>query len=381
MNNPFLPFSRPSVSEKEIAAVGDVLRSGWLTTGAKTSEFEERFCCSCGAKHGVALGSATAGMHLLLTALNIGPGDEVITPSMTWVSTVNLIMLSGATPVFVDIDRHTLMTDAQQIESCISERTKLIIPVHFAGAPVDLEPIRQLAARRNISLVEDAAHAAGTTYRGQKIGQRGTVIFSFHPSKNITTGEGGMFCSDDPELVRTIRHLKFHGLGADAHDRRQQGRTPQAEVVQPGYKYNMTDISAALGLGQLERLDGFIKQRSLLARRYLDQLAGVDEILPLTIPDYSLRHSWHLLIIRLNPKRTTITRNQFMEGLKQRGIGTGIHFRPVHLHRYYRETLTVPPGSLENTEWNGKRLCSLPLFPSMTIQDVDRVVTAIKEIL
>jgi UDP-4-amino-4-deoxy-L-arabinose-oxoglutarate aminotransferase len=381
MRESFLPFSKPSISEEEIASVAQVLRSGWITTGPKTAEFEESFSRYCGAGGGVALCSATAGMHLLLKALGIGPGDEVITPSMTWVSTVNMIVLCGATPVFADIDRHNLMVTAEHIEPCITERTRLILPVHFAGAAADMDPIRRLCAGRSISLAEDAAHAVGTEYKKKKIGATGTAIFSFHPIKNITTGEGGMFCSDDPDLLDAIRRLKFHGLGVDAFDRKSQGRNPQAEVLEPGYKYNLTDIAAVLGLGQLKRLDDFIAKRAELAARYHELLAEVDEILPLAIPDYDMRHAWHLFIVRLDTERAGMSRNTFMEELKKKNIGTGIHFLAAHTQKYYRESRKDLHGTLPNTEWNSERICSLPLFPAMTNEDVDDVVQAVKEVL
>ena len=381
MRSTFLPFSKPAISELEIEAVAEVLRSGWITTGPKAAEFEEAFRGYCNAKGAVALCSATAGMHLLLAALGIGPGDEVITPSMTWVSTVNLVVLAGATPVFADIDRDTLMVSAETIEPLITDHTRLIIPVHFAGAAVDMEPLRQLAAAITIHLVEDAAHAAGTEYHGEKIGYRGTTIFSFHPIKNMTCGEGGMFCSDDPDLVERLRRLKFHGLGVDAYDRTMQGRAPQAEVLEPGFKYNLTDMAAALGLGQLGRLDAFIEKRSQLARRYQELLAGVDEILPLPMPSYPMRHAWHLFVVRLDIERAGMDRETFMAELKKRNIGTGIHFKAVHTQKYYRETLRLSEGALPATEWNSERICSLPLFPDMALEDVDSVVAAIKEVL
>ncbi len=357
------------------------MRSGWITTGAKALAFEHAFAEYCKAPGAVALSSATAGMHLLLVAMGIGLGDEVITPSLTWVSTVNLIRLLGATPIFADIDRDTLMVTRETVEPLITERTRAIIPVHFAGAVVDLEPLRQLAVARTIPLVEDAAHAAGSEYRGERIGQRGTTIFSFHPIKNLTCGEGGMFCSDDAELLEHIRRLKFHGLGVDAFDRTMQGRSPQAEVLEPGFKYNLTDMAAVLGLGQLERLDGFIEKRTQLAERYLELLAEVPEILPLGRPDYPMRHAWHLFIVRVNSKKMGMDRDRFMAALKERNIGTGIHFKAAHLQRYYRETMPQTKGSLVNTEWNSERLCSLPLFPDMRLEDVDEVVRAIKEVL
>lgn len=377
----FLPFSKPTISEPEIEAVAEVLRSGWITTGSKVAEFEEAFRGYCNAVGAVALSSATGGMHLLLVALGIGPGDEVITPSMTWVSTVNLIVLAGATPVFADIDRDTLMVSAETIEPLITDHTRLIIPVHYAGAPVDMDPLRRVASVKDIHLVEDAAHAAGTEYQGKKMGQQGSAIFSFHPIKNMTCGEGGMFCSDDAELVERIRRLKFHGLGVDAYDRTMQGRAPQAEVLEPGFKYNLTDMAAALGLGQLGRLDNFIEKRSHLACRYRELLADVDEILPLAVPSYPMRHAWHLFVVRLDTRRHGMDRDAFMAELKKRNIGTGIHFKAVHRQRYYRETLSLREGALPATEWNSDRICSLPLFPDMNLEDVDSVVAAIKEVL
>lgn len=377
----FLPFSRPSISEAEIAEVGAVLRSGWITTGPKTAQFEDAFRAYTGCGGAVAVASATGGMHVALAALGIGPGDEVITPSLTWVSTVNLIVLAGAVPVFVDIDRDTLLALPDAIREKITERTKAIIPVHYAGVPVDLEPLRQIAAEHGITLIEDAAHAAGTLYKGEQIGKTGTAIFSFHPIKNMTTGEGGMVCSDNAELVERVRRLKFHGLGVDAFDRQVQGRSPQAEVLEPGYKYNLTDIAAILGLGQLARLEEFIAQRTALAARYHELLAGVDEILPLGQPAYDFRHAWHLFIVRVDSERAGLTRDEFMAALKEYNIGTGLHFRAVHGQKYYTERMAMQPGALPNTEWNSDRICSLPLFPAMTPDDVAGVVEAIKDIL
>jgi UDP-4-amino-4-deoxy-L-arabinose-oxoglutarate aminotransferase len=378
--SPFLPFSRPSITPEDLTAVASVLESGWITTGSRCLEFEQRFAASVGARHAVALTSATAGMHLLLHAYGIGPGDEVVTPSMTWVSTINLIALTGATPVLVDIDRDTLMTTATHIDAALTDRTRLIIPVHYAGAALDLDPIRTLAAARGVPLIEDAAHAAGTEYRGQPIGRSGTSVFSFHPIKNLTTGEGGMVCTDSAELADRIRRLRFHGLGADAFQREAQGRSPHAEVLEPGFKYNLPDMNAALGLSQLARLAAMNQRRAALAAHYRERLAEVRGILPLALPEYPIRHAWHLFVVRVDPEHAGLDRDAFMERMKQRGIGTGVHFRAAHLHRYYK-THHVPPQPLPNTEWNSARVCSLPLFPDMTRADVDRVADAIHEIL
>lgn len=377
----FLPFSRPSISEAEIDAVGAVLRSGWITTGAKAAQFEEEFARYSNAPAAVAVASATGGMHVVLEALGIGPGDEVITPSLTWVSTVNLIALRGATPVFVDIERDTLLLNPDAVRAVVTDRTKAIVPVHYAGAPAALTRLREIAASAGVPLIEDAAHAAGTEYEGERIGARGTSIFSFHPIKNLTTGEGGMICSDDAALLDRVRRLKFHGLGVDAFDRQMQGRSPQAEVLEPGYKYNLTDIAAVLGLGQLSRLDSFIARRAHLARLYRELLQDVDEILPLGVPDYPHRHAWHLFIVRVNSAKAGLDRDGFMAALKERNIGSGLHFRAVHLQKYYLEKMGCRRGMLPQTEWNSDRICSLPLFPDMTDDDVHEVVTIIKAVL
>lgn len=381
MRTDFLPFSRPSISEEDIAAVAEVMRSGWITTGPWNSLFEQRICEYTGCQGAVALSSATAGMHVVLKALGIGPGDEVITPAMTWVSTVNLIVLAGATPIFVDVDRDTLMINASAVREKISERTRAIIPVHYAGAPADLTPLRGLAAQYDIPLIEDAAHAIGTSYHDEPIGRTGTAIFSFHPIKNITSGEGGMVCSADPALLARVRSLKFHGLGVDAYDRSGQGRSPQAQVFEPGYKYNLPDMLAVLGVKQLERVDGFNRRRRELAALYHEKLRDIEEITPLTVPEYPHLHSWHLFIVRVESKKKGFGRDQFMEGLKQRNIGTGLHFRAVHLQKYYREQMGMREGMLPHTEWNSERICSLPLFPDMSENDVADVTLAIKDCL
>lgn len=377
MDSNFLPFSRPSIGEEEIQAVNQVLRSGWITTGPKNQALEQRFAESIGCRHAIAVASATGGMHLALLALGIGPGDEVITPSQTWVSTANMICLLGATPVFVDVDRDTLMTDAARIEAAITPRTRAIIPVHYAGAAADMDPINALAQRHGIVVIEDAAHAAGTRYRGRPVGSQGTAIFSFHAIKNMTCAEGGMFVTDNDALADRVRMLKFHGLGVDAYDRLTHGRKPQAQVIEPGFKYNLTDINAAIALVQLERLEAINARRAELAAAYHERLSGLP-VEPLALPDYPQHHAWHLFILRIDAERCGIDRDGFMQALQQRGIGTGIHFIGSHLHSYYRQRF--PDVSLPETEWNSARLCSIPLFPDMTTGDLDRVVDAIETI-
>jgi UDP-4-amino-4-deoxy-L-arabinose-oxoglutarate aminotransferase len=373
----FLPFSRPSLGEEELAAVKAVFESGWITTGPKNAELEQAFCQLTGNQHAIAVSSATAGMHVTLLALNIQPGDEVITPSLTWVSTINIITLLGATPVMIDIDRDTLMVTPEQIEAAITPRTRAIIPVHYAGAPADIDAIRAIGERHGIAVIEDAAHAAGCYYKGQHVGQQGTAIFSFHAIKNMTCAEGGLIVTDDAELADRMRSLKFHGLGVDAYDRHTHGRKPQAEVIMPGFKYNLPDISAAIALVQLNKLAAINARRAEIAQRYLTELADTP-FLPLAQPEWSHQHAWHLFIIRADEATCGLSRDALMETLKAQDIGTGLHFRAAHTHKYYRER--YPQLSLPNTEWNSDRICSIPLFPDMRDEDVSRVIGALRHI-
>ncbi|KAJ9430208.1 UDP-4-amino-4-deoxy-L-arabinose-oxoglutarate aminotransferase [Candidatus Pantoea symbiotica] len=373
----FLPFSRPSLGEEELAAVKAVFESGWITTGPKNAELEEAFGQLTGNQHAIAVSSATAGMHVTLLALNIQPGDEVITPSLTWVSTINIITLLGATPIMIDIDRDTLMVTPEQIEAAITPRTRAIIPVHYAGAPADLDAIRAIGERHGIPVIEDAAHAAGCYYKGKHVGQQGTAIFSFHAIKNMTCAEGGLIVTDDAALADRMRSLKFHGLGVDAYDRHTHGRKPQAEVIMPGFKYNLPDISAAIALVQLKKLPAINERRAAIAQRYLIELADTP-FLPLTQPEWAHQHAWHLFIIRVDEAQCGITRDALMETLKAQDIGTGLHFRAAHTHKYYRER--YPQLSLPHTEWNSDRICSIPLFPDMRDEDVTRVISALRQI-
>ena len=381
MRKTFLPFSKPCITDSEIAAVGDVLRSGWITTGPKNAQFESDFTAFTGARHAVAMTSETSVMQVLARAIGLGPGDEVITPSMTWVSMVNVTALCGATPVFVDCDKDTLMISAEAIERAITPRTKLIVPVHFAGAILELDKIRAVAKKHNIMLVEDAAHALGGAFKGERIGKQGHVMFSFHPIKNITTGEGGMFATDDPALADRVRSLKFHGLGVDAYDRQTHGRAPQAQVVEPGFKFNMPDMQAVLGIGQLARVEEMNRKRGAICARYRELLASVDEIIPTALPEYDFQHAYHLMTVRLDIDKAGMSRDEFMAKLKERNIGTGLHFRCVHLQKYYREQYGCKAGMLPATEWNSDRILSLPMFPDMTEEDIQDVVAAIKDVL
>ncbi|MCT6589324.1 UDP-4-amino-4-deoxy-L-arabinose aminotransferase [Pantoea dispersa] len=373
----FLPFSRPALGEEELAAVQAVFASGWITTGPQNAALEQAFCQLTGNQHAIAVSSATAGMHVTLMALGIQPGDEVITPSLTWVSTLNIITLLGATPVMIDVDRDNLMVSAEQIEAAITPRTRAIVPVHYAGAPADIDAIRAVSARHNIPLIEDAAHAVGCYYKGRHVGQQGTAIFSLHAIKNITCAEGGIVVTDDAQLADRLRSLKFHGLGVDAYDRHTHGRKPQAEVIMPGFKYNLPDINAAIALVQLQKLPAINARRQAIAARYLRELADTP-LLPLVQPAWPHQHAWHLFIIRVDETRCGISRDALMEQLKIHDIGTGLHFRAAHTHKYYRER--YPQLSLPATEWNSERICSLPLFPDMHDDDVTRVIAALRHL-
>lgn len=373
----FLPFSRPALGEEELAAVQAVFASGWITTGPQNAALEQAFCQLTGNQHAIAVSSATAGMHVTLMALGIQPGDEVITPSLTWVSTLNIITLLGATPVMIDVDRDNLMVSAEQIEAAITPRTRAIVPVHYAGAPADIDAIRAVSARHNIPLIEDAAHAVGCYYKGRHVGQQGTAIFSLHAIKNITCAEGGIVVTDDAQLADRLRSLKFHGLGVDAYDRHTHGRKPQAEVIMPGFKYNLPDINAAIALVQLQKLPAINARRQAIAERYLRELADTP-LLPLVQPAWPHQHAWHLFIIRVDEARCGISRDALMEQLKIHDIGTGLHFRAAHTHKYYRER--YPQLSLPATEWNSDRICSLPLFPDMHDDDVTRVIAALRHL-
>lgn len=381
MRATFLPFSKPSLQEWEIKAVEDVLRSGWITTGPKNAEFEQKFCEYVGASHAVPMTSETAVMFALLRAIDLKPGDEVVSPSMTWVSLPNAVSLFGARVSFADCDRDTLMSTPEMLEAAVTPRTKLIVPVHFAGSVVELDRIRDFAERRGIMLVEDAAHALGAEFKGERIGKRGTCMFSFHPIKNITTGEGGMLATPDKALADRVRSLKFHGLGVDAYDRQTNNRAPQAQVVEPGYKFNMPDMQAVLGVTQLSRVEEMNRRRAEICALYMEKLASVPELMPLAEPSYEHKHCHHLMIVRLDVDKAGIGRDEFMEALKKENIGTGLHFRCVHRQKYYREAYDIPDGALPNTEWNSDRIFSLPLFPEMTEDDVNDAIDACKKIL
>lgn len=384
----FLPFALPSIGEAEIAEVVDTLRSGWVTTGPKVERFESEFGAYTAAGHALAVNSCTAGLHTALAALGIGPGDEVILPTFTFCATANVVVHLGARPVLVDIGSD-FQLDPAAVEAAATSRTRAIMPVHFAGQACDLEQVYEIADRRGLAIVEDAAHAVGTTYHGKQIGSdflasrypdlRRATAFSFYANKNMTTGEGGMITTADAQLAREMRVLSLHGMSKDAWKRYADSGSWFYDVVAAGYKSNMTDIAAALGIHQLRRLDGFIKARQRYARMYNEAFAGLDALeTPIKHPDRN--HAYHLYAIRLNLECLTIDRADFINRLKELKIGASVHFIPVHRHPFYRENFGYRRGDLPRAEAIYDSILSLPLFPSMSDRDVNDVIDAVHHI-
>lgn len=376
----FLPFSPPSITEAEIEAVADTLRSGWITTGPKTKQFEKDFAAYLGANEALALNSCTAGLHVALRTLDIGAGDEVITTPMTFCSSVNVIEHVGATPVLADIESDTLNIDPAQVAARITPRTKAILVVHFAGHPVEMRPLLDIAAQHDIPIIEDAAHALPALYEGQYVGTFGAFAsFSFYATKNLTTGEGGMLIANGGGLERA-RILSLHGMSRDAWKRYNVGGSWYYEVVEPGFKYNMTDIQAALGLIQLQRLAEMQARRRQIVTRYHAAFAALSA-LQTPVERTHVQSAWHLYVLRLNLDQLSIDRAGFIEALRERNIGTSVHFIPVHIHPYYREKYGWKPDDYPVTYREYQRTMSLPLHPGLTEDDVTDVIAAVTDVL
>jgi len=376
---PFLQFSTPDIGEEEIGEVVETLRSGWLTTGEKTARFERNFAAYTGARHAQAVNSCTAGLHLALAALGIGPGDEVITTPLTFCSTVNVILAVGAKPVLADIGPD-LNISPESIIAAITPRTRAIIPVHFGGLPCDMKSIWAIARERKLFVVEDAAHAAGALYTNRPIGS-GTsdaVAFSFYATKNLCTGEGGMVTTPSAELADRMRVLCLHGISRDAWARYSEKGSWYYEVTACGFKYNMSYIMAAIGLAQLKKLEEMTARRIAIAHRYNQALANIPQVeLPPDSPQS--RHCWHLYALRLNLEELTIDRAQFFDEMRERGIGCSVHFIPIPLHPFYRETLSFPdPCTHALSEY--PRLISIPLYSRMSDAEMDRVILAVRDV-
>lgn len=377
----FLPFARPSISPEALAEVSACLQSGWITTGPRVKKFEEMLRGYVQAPQVLTVTSATAGLFMVLKALNLQPGDEVITAPMTFAATLNVIVLAGGKPVLVDVERETYNIDVKKLAAAITPRTRAIMPVHFAGLPVDCDPLYALAEKHGLRVIEDAAHAIGTEYRGRKIGAFGDVqVFSFHPNKNITTGEGGAIALRDEKLAAELQLLRFHGMDREAWARFGKTGNQHYEIITPGYKFNMMDMQAALGLHQLPALDGFIARREELVQRYRQALSDWPEFILTKDPSYPHRHAWHLFAPLVNTgKGTRLTRDEFMAALKERNIGTGLHYRAAHLYPYYRDTYGWEPGDFPNAEFISDRIVSLPLFPTLTHAEQDHVIAGMRD--
>ena len=375
MSEEFLPFSRPLISQAAIDEVVSCLKSGWITTGPRVAQFTEGLKDYFQAPHVLPLMSATAGLHLALLAMNLEPGDEVITTPLTFAATLNVIVLAGGKPVLIDIDPNTLNMDMNLLEASITPRTKVIMPVHFAGLSVDLDPLYEIANRYGLRVLEDAAHAIGTEYKGKRIGSFGdTQVFSFHPNKNMTTGEGGCVVTSDQKLAEEVAKLRFHGIDRQAFNRYGKSGSQDYEIVLPGYKYNMMDIQAAIGIYQLKELDGFIARRNELAARYQEALSDWQQWTLPSAPAYENLHAWHLYTPLINEDVAHMNRDEFMQAMKEKNIGTGLHYRAVHLYPYYRQAFGFAPGDFPHAESVCDRIVSLPLFPGMTDAEHDRVL-------
>ena len=381
--NNYLPFALPDIGDEEIAEVVDSLRSGWVTTGPKTKRFEQNFIGVLdGGVEAIAVNSATAGLHLALEAIGICPGDEVITTPYTFTATAEVVRYLGADPVFVDINPDTFNIDVAQIEEKITSRTKAIIPVHFAGLACDMDAIINIAQRHSLKVVEDAAHALPTRYRGNQIGslQTDATVYSFYATKTITTGEGGMVVTRNPDIADRCRVMRLHGISRDAFDRYNSKKPAwHYEVIAPGFKYNMTDLAASMGIHQLKKAVRFQQRRQELAEYYDRELEGLPILLPPHAPKSDL-HAWHLYVIRLDIE-ASVERDNFIQLMADRGIGCSVHFIPLHLHPYWRDTYDLKPGDFPNALHTYERVVSLPLYTKMSDEDAVRVVKAVKEIL
>jgi dTDP-4-amino-4,6-dideoxygalactose transaminase len=383
-NSSFLPFALPEIGEEEIAEVVDSLRSGWVTTGPKAKQLESDFTAFLGdnSLESLTVNSATSGLHLALEALGVGSNDEVIVPTYTFTATAEIVRYLGATPVMVDVDPATFNMTVDNFSQAITSKTKVVIPVHFAGLPCEMNPIISLAREKGIKIVEDAAHALPAMYQGKMIGTLDTdfSVFSFYANKTMTTGEGGMVVTRNKELAKRCRVMRLHGISRDAFDRYTSTKPAWFyEVVAPGYKYNMPDISAAIGIHQLKRLPGFLVKRTEMANVYAQALASLPIELPSPAPKGD-QHAWHLYPIKLKFE-SGITRDTFIEKMAELGIGCSVHFIPLHLHPHWRDTYNLTPLMFPYAQKAFEQEVSLPLYTKMSKEDQMRVISAVKEVL
>ena len=377
----FIPLAKPTIEENEIEKVVKVLRSGWLTTGPKVAEFEENMQKYLGCKKAVGLSSCTGGLHIALAALGIKQGDEVIVPTYTFAATAHVVAWLGAKPVLVDVEKDTFNIDPKKIEGAITDKTKAIIPVHFAGHSCDMDKITSITEKHNLYIIEDAAHAIGTDYKGKKIGNFGNATaFSFYATKTITTAEGGMIVTNDEELGKKLKRYSYFGVDKDAFNRYADKGNWYYEIVELGYKYNMDNIQGALGVEQLKKLGLFIEKRRKLANLYSNLLKGVPGVITPAEKEYT-RHSYHLYPILLDIENMSLNREEFIDKLKEYKIGASVHFIPLHLHPYYQKAHGYKKGDFPAAEYLFDREVSLPLYPEMSEEDIRYVAEAIKEII
>ena len=382
--NDFLPFALPEIGEEEISEVVDSLRSGWVTTGPKAQRFEELFAEFLGDPeiYSVSVNSATSGLHLALEALGIGPYDEVILPTHTFTATAEVVRYLGATPVFVDVDHQSFNMSVAAFKAAISSKTKAVMPVHFAGLSCEMEEIIAIAKEKNIRIVEDAAHALPTTCNKNLIGtlHSDATVFSFYANKTMTTGEGGMLVTRNKDVAERAKQMRLHGISRDAFDRFTSKKPSwQYEVLAPGFKYNLTDIAASLGIHQLKKVEQFHKRREQIADFYNEQLKELSMTLP-SMPLSGDVHSWHLYVIQLN-QGLSISRDRFIELMHEDGIGCGVHYIPLHLHPYWRDTYNLTPGMFPVSQRIYEQSVSLPIYSKMTNEDMQRVVSTVAKIL
>jgi dTDP-4-amino-4,6-dideoxygalactose transaminase len=375
MTSEFLPFSKPIINQETVDEVIDCLRSGWLATGPKVKIFEANLSTYLKAPHALVLTSATAGLELTLKSFGLQPGDEVITSPMTFVASLNTIVQNGAKPVLVDVDLKTRNIDANQIEAALTSHTKAIMPIHFAGIPADMDTINGIATKHGLRVIEDSAHAIGSTYKDRIIGSFGdTQVFSFHPNKVMTSGEGGCITTRDAALAKNVSVWRFHGIDREAWNRNSKDGSQHYDVIQPGRKYNMMDLQAAIGIHQLAALENFIAMRKTLAERYNALFAGWPELTLQQMPDYKIRNSWYIYAPLINKASAGIDRDTFMQKMQAYNIGTGYHYQAAHLFTFYQKEFGYKRGQFPNAELISDSIVSLPLFPTMTLDEQDRVV-------
>ena len=376
----FLPFALPDISEEEIASVVETLRSGWITTGPKTKEFERRFAEAVGAPHAVMLNSCTAALHLALEAVGVRTGDEVVVPTMTFAATAEVVRYFDAVPVLVDVLAADHNIDPDAVERALTPRTKAIVPVHFGGAPCDMDAISALARNRGIAVVDDAAHAFPASRKGKRVGTLADITcFSFYATKTITTAEGGAAVTSREDWADRMRIMSLHGISRDAWKRYTAEGSWYYEIVAPGYKYNLTDVASAIGLGQLARAEIMRDRRAWIAEKFDDAFHSCDA-LELMARSPEDEHAHHLYVIKLRPGILSIDRGRFIEELKQLGVGTSVHFIPLHVHPYYREQFGYAPDSLPVALDLYSRSISLPVYSRMSNEDVERVITSVLEV-